>query len=310
MFGLNTAYNYDHFTRSILSKDIMAGRAFGRGPRPGERAPDFELRTLEGDDFRLRDFRGHKNVVLTFGSATCPMTAGSVSGINALAQEFDRDEVEFFFIYVREAHPGDRIPAHGSMAEKIQAAETLRDEEEIEIPILVDDLEGAVHRRYGKLPNPTYIIDKSGRVAFRALWTQPQVVEEALRQLLAVQHDRDLEHAVVLGGDDRSMPLSYPALHSYRALHRGGRDSIADFEQAMGLPGKIALASSRIIGPVKENPGKTLAAAALGAAVLAGGLYAGRTLRRRRLRTRLPYANFPISREEQEPGEDYGVVGI
>ena len=310
MFRLGTNYNYDHFTRNILTKDIMASRAFGRGPRPGERAPDFELRTLEGDDLRLRNFRGYKNVVLTFGSATCPMTAGSLSGINALAREFDRAEVQFFFIYVREAHPGDRIPAHGSMAEKIRAAETLRDEEGIEIHILVDDLEGEVHRRYGKLPNPTYIIDKSGRVAFRALWTQPPVVEEALRQLLAVQHDRDLEHAVVLGGDDRSMPISYPALHSYRALHRGGRDAIFDFEQAMGLPGKIALASSRIIGPVKENPGRTLAAAALGAAVLAGGLYAGRTLRRRRLRTHSPYESYTVSPEEKEHGEDYGVVGI
>ena len=115
---------------------------------------------------------------------------------------------------------------------------------------------------------------------------------------------------MVLGGDDRSMPVSYPALYSYRALHRGGRDAISDFEQSMGLPGKIALASSRIIGPVKDNPGKILAGAALGAAVLAGGLYAGRTLRRRRLRTRFPYHTFPISPEEQEPGEDYGVVGI
>ena len=127
MFGLGRAnYNYEHFTRNILAKDIMASRAFGRGPRPGERAPDFELRTLQGDDFRLRNFRGYKNVVLTFGSATCPMTAGSVAGISRLAQEFGGDEVEFFFIYVREAHPGDRMPAHSSMAEKIQAAETLR----------------------------------------------------------------------------------------------------------------------------------------------------------------------------------------
>jgi len=310
MFGLGGDYNYEHFTRKILTTDLMASRAFGRGPRPGERAPDFELRRLEGDRVKLSEFRGETNVVLTFGSATCPMTAGSIRGISELAKRIGRDDAAFFLIYVREAHPGDEIPAHHSMADKICAAEILRDDEDVSIPILVDDLDGRVHRRYGHLPNPTYIIDRSGRVAFRSLWTQPPVIEEALNQLIAIQHDRGVQHAIVLGGDDRSMPMSYPALYSYRALHRGGRDAILDFEHALGFPGKLAVASSRIIGPVKENPGKTLAAAALGAGVLAAGLYAGRTLRRRRLRSRSPYENYAIPREERDEGEDYGVVGI
>jgi peroxiredoxin len=311
MFGSGGGdYNYEHFTRKILSNDLLASRAFGRGPRPGERAPDLELRTLEGGPVRLRDFRGNTNVVLTFGSATCQMTAGSIRGMSDLAKKFDRDETAFFLIYVREAHPGNEMPAHRTIADKVHAAEVLRDEEEVSIPILVDDLDGKVHRRYGRLPNPTYIVDKSGRIAFRGLWTQPQVVEEALNQLVAIQHDRGVKHAVVLGGDDRSMPVSYPALYSYRALHRGGRDAILDFEHALGFPGKIAVASSRIMGPVRENPGKTLAAAALGAGVLAAGLYAGRTLRRRRLRSRSPYENYAVPQEEKDEGEDYGVVGI
>ena len=310
MFGLGGNYNYEHFTRKILTHDLMASRAFGRGPRPGERAPDFELRTLEGDRVSLRELRGQTNVVLTFGSATCPMTAGSVRGVNELAKKFSRDDAEFFLVYVREAHPGDEITGHHSMAEKIRAAEILRSDEDLSIPILVDEVDGKMHRRYGQLPNPTYVIDRSGRIAFRALWTQPQVVEEALNQLVAVQHDRGIDHAIVLGGEDRSMPMSYPALYSYRALHRGGRDAILDFEHALGFPGKIAVASSRIMGPVKQNPGKTLAAAALGAGVLAAGLYAGRTLRRRRLRPGSPYENYAVPREEKDEGEDYGVVGI
>ena len=310
MFGLGADYNYEHFTRKILTADVMASRAFGRGPRPGERAPDFELRSLEGDRVKLGDLRGETNVVLTFGSATCPMTAGSIRGISELAKKIAPGDAEFFLIYVREAHPGDEIPPHQSMADKIRAAEILRDDEDVNIRILVDEVDGRVHRRYGQLPNPTYIIDRSGRVAFRSLWTQPPVIEEALNQLVAIQHDRGVEHAVVLGGDDRSMPMSYPALYSYRALHRGGRAAIIDFEQALGFPGKIAVASSRIIGPVRENPGKTLAAAALGAGVLAAGLYAGRTLRRRRLHSRSPYENYSVPPEEKDEGEDYGVVGI
>lgn len=305
MFGLGTDYNYEGFTKAMLARDMVAGRAF-EGPRPGQRAPEFELRSLEGDLFSLRDFRGEKNVVLTFGSATCPMTAGSIHGINKLSPDF-KEETEFVLIYVREAHPGDEIPAHQSMEDKVRAAEILKQDEDLTMPILIDDLKGNVHRKYGKMPNSTYIIDKSGRVAFRALWTEPHVIREALEQLIEIQNDRDVEHAVVLGGEDKSMPMSYPALYSYRALHRGGRKAIIDFEHALGFPGKMAVASSRIIGPVAENPGKTLIAAALGAAVVAGGVYAGRALRRKRLASRTPYQHYEPSESDVN---DYGVVGI
>src|SRR5262249_9323992 len=115
---------------------------------------------------------------------------------------------------------------------------------------------------------------------------------------------------VVLGGEDKSVPMSYPALYSYRALRRGGRRAILDFERATGLPGKMVVASSRIMGPVAENPGKTLVAAALGAGVLAAGIYAGRALRRKRLGPLDPYGNYPVGLSEEEREDDYGVVGI
>lgn len=306
MFGLGSEYNYEQFTKALLAKDLASSR-MPDGPRPGQRAPEFELRSLEGDLFRLKDFRGQKNVVLTFGSATCPMTAGSIGGMNKLWQTAG-EETQFVLIYVREAHPGDKIPAHSTVGDKIRAAEILRKEENVEMPILIDDLKGTVHRKYGKLPNSTYIIDKSGRVAFRAQWTEPNVIREALEQLLEVERDRDVQNAVVLGGEDKSMPMSYPALYSYRALHRGGRKAILDFEHALGFPGKMAVASSRIIGPVAENPGRTLIAAALGAGVLAGGIYAGRALRRKRLASREPYQHYEPSAAEET--DDYGVVGI
>jgi peroxiredoxin len=311
MFGQSN-YNYEQFTKTTLANDAAIKQIFAGGPRPGERAPDFEGRTLDGDTIRLKDFRGEKNVVLTFGSATCPMTAGSIAGINDLAERYEDEDVEFLFVYVREAHPGDKIPAHESLDGKIHAAEILRDEEKIEMPILVDDVRGTIHRKYGKTPNSCFLIDKSGRVAFRALWAQASVLEEAIKQLLEAQHDRGVEHAVVLGGEDKSIPISYAVLHSYRALHRGGRKAILDFEDALGFRGKVAVASSRIMGPVADNPGKAALAAALGVGVLAGGLYAGYALRRRRFASPAPYRNFAVEAEPEESptGSDYGAVGI
>ena len=310
MFGTQP-YNYDTFTKDLLVKDLAAARTLPSGPRPGDKAPEFEGRTLDGEKFRLSDFRGKKNVVLTFGSVTCPMTAGSIGGLDQVAEEADADEVQFLFVYVREAHPGEKIPAHSSMEKKLAAAELLREQEALEIPMLVDDLRGSIHRKYGKLPNQTFIIDKSGRVAFRTYWTQPSVIEEALKELLEVQEERGVDHAVVLGGEDKSVPVKSTLFHAYRALRRGGKKSVRDFEKAMGLPGRMVMAGSRFVGPVAEHPGKTLAALALGAGVVAAGIFAGRALRERRF-SRQPYQYFPVDTEEEQvdTGSDYGAVGI
>ncbi len=219
MFGL-ARYNYESFTRDLLHTEMSCKSA---GPEPGERAPDFEARTLNGETIRLGNYRRWKNVVLTFGSLTCPMTAGSIGGMNDLGRKFTRSDVQFLFVYVREAHPGERIPAHRSMEDKTRAAEALRGQEEIPMPIIVDELRGPIHRKYGKLPNSTFLIDKSGRIAFRALWTQPNVIEDALEALLERQRGRGVEHAVVHGGDDRSFPLSCAVVHSYRHSSAEGR---------------------------------------------------------------------------------------
>ena len=287
MFGFRK-YNYDTFTREMIQQDLQGGD-FDRAPEPGEEAPDFEGRTLNGDRIRLRDFAREKNVVLTFGSATCPMTAASIRGMNKLYDEFIGGDVHFLFVYVREAHPGDRLTAHRTMEDKVAAAELFREEEDVAMPIIVDDLKGSIHRMYSKLPNPTFLIDKSGRIAFRAMYTRPSVIGEALEELLERQEDRGVEHAIVLGGEDRSVPALRPMVHSHRALERGGEKALADFKEALGVPGRVVLATSRVAEPLALHPGRAMAAAGIAGGVLLGALFAGRKLRRMRFERRSPY---------------------
>ena len=306
MFARNR-YNYVSFNREVMRNDL--NRTSMRGPEPGDRAPDFQLTSLDGEQIRLSDFREEKNVVLIFGSVTCPMTAGSIQGMNELYEEFD-DDVAFLFVYVREAHPGERVPAHSSLRAKRRAAIKLRDEEEIKMPIVIDDVDGSVHRKYGCMPNPVYIIDKSGKVAFRSWWTQPSLVEDALAELLEQQEAKgDLESVTVRTGEDRSVPLRYGVLYSHRALHRGGEKSLREFREVMGGKGRLALATSRVAGPIALNPGRALAGAALAAGVLAGAIYGGLKLRERRLGMRLPYY-FPRVRSREKTAGGYEAVGI
>jgi peroxiredoxin len=305
MFG-NASYNYDEFKREQFTK--MLTRQFGSAPEPGDRAPDFELRSVDGDKIRLKDYRDESNVVLVFGSATCPLTASSIGGLKKLYDDYNGDDVEFLFVYVREAHPGDLIPAHSSMNDKVGTAELLRDEEELEMPILVDELSGKVHRKYSGQPNPAFLIDRSGRVAYRQLALNPDEMDQAIEELLDRQQERGADRAIVHGGESTSVPALKPMLYAHRALERGGHQSIETFRHELGIPGRMAVVGSRVARPVAENPGITLASAGAIATVLGLGLWAGRKLRERR------FANRPYSYPTFDRRSDYGgydeAVGI
>jgi peroxiredoxin len=308
MFGI-ARYNYDQFERQRLVKNF-ARKKFGRAPEPGAKAPDFELRSIDGEKIRLSDFEDEKNVVLTFGSATCPQTAASIGGLKELEEDFHDQGVQFLFVYTREAHPGNRIPAHESREEKVHAAEIFRDEEHVQFPILVDELNGRTHRQYGALANATFIIDTSGRIAFRSLASNAERVEEALNELLEAQENRALQHAVVSGGEDSTVPAVRMFMHAHRALSRGGQKSIRDFEHELGIPARMAVRGGRFARPIADNPMTTVATIAATAGVLALGLWIGRELRRRRF-DQTPYRMHSVPRHgHRGEFDDYEAVGI
>ena len=304
MFG-RPQYNYPEFKKTTLTK--MMERQFGDAPDPGERAPDFELRTVDGDKIHLSDYRDDKNVVLTFGSATCPLTAASISGLRDLCDDFSDDDIQFLFVYVREAHPGEELPPHHSMSDKIQAAEILRGEEDLDMPILIDDLSGKVHRKYSGQPNPTFLIDKTGRVAYRQLATDPSALRDAIEELLDRQRERGVDHAIVHGGQELTMPAIRPMVYAHRALERGGQRSISNFRSEFGIPGRMAVASGRVARPVADHPVITIASAAAIAGVLGLGLWLGSELRQRRF-ARRPYEFPRYRRGENFSGDE--AVGI
>lgn len=300
-------YNYKHFSRSVLRE--LENETFS-GPEPGAHAPEFEGVTLDNDKIRLRDFNASKNLLLVFGSATCPFTAASIAGLNELYHRLNSNQVEVLFVYVREAHPGERIPAHHSGREKTEAARLFFEEEDVEMPLVVDSLKGSIHRKYSSLPNPAFLIDKSGRVAFRARWAIPRELGAAVQELVEFQQREGTDHAIVRGGEDLSMPLSYDKLHSFRAVERGGEDSVRDFHAVFGRSISLSI-RSRIPDSAFAHPGRILAVSALTTAVLAGGLFAGFELRKRRLSARRnPYRAYEKEKRDTDTGTDYGAVGI
>jgi peroxiredoxin len=336
MFG-TSKYNYQSFSRDHARKEFAKAEGSSGsklGPKPGERAPSFEGITLDGQHFALKNLRGARNLVLTFGCATCPSTAASIQGLNDLYRDFTSghfdSDTEFLFVYVREAHPGERTPAHASLDDKCRSAVLFRHQERLNLPILVDDLAGRIHRSYGGLPNSTFIIERSGRVAFRCSWTNPKKLRAALEELLQTQELFEVEKLLqgeellqgfesqeavpitVLGGEDLSLPGLRGLIHTNRALARGGRESVRNYRLQMGRAGYAEQLASRFAEPLALHPARAVAAAILAGAVIAAGLIFGRRLRRQTFSSlREPYIYVPRSRDV--PGSREGgffVVGI
>jgi peroxiredoxin len=306
MFGF-TRYNYDRFRREMLPGH--SSDRWSRAPEPGDQAPDFALRSLTGDMVKLSDLKNTRNVVITFGSATCPQTAASIGGLRSLSREFSRSEVEFLFIYVREAHPGAELPPHHAMEDKARAAMLLRDQEQIDFRILVDELGGEVHRQYGALPNASFIVDKSGRVAYRSLASHTGSLGAALEELLERQKERGVHHAVVHGGEDAITPSLKTFLNAYRAIERGGYDAVVNFRGELGFPGRVVLRGGRMARPMTEHPAITITTVVGVAAAVGLGIWAGYVLRKRRF-ARKPYDVYRKFEKRRGDEGDYTAVGI
>jgi hypothetical protein len=131
--------------------------------------------------------------------------------------------VQFVEVLVRQAHPGPRAPAYRDIERKMRDAQAYQAEESIPWTVLVDGLEGSVHRGYGGLPNPSYLIDADGRVAWYSMWTNVPSLYEAGEKLF-----RQGGRGLVDGGRNK-VPQVLPMLAGgWRGLERGAPDSVAD----------------------------------------------------------------------------------
>jgi hypothetical protein len=101
-----------------------------------------------------------------------------------MASRYADRAVSSVFLYTREAHPGELHPHVASFEEKLSNAREMAERAHIKRAMLVDNLEGSVHRAYGILPNMTYIVARRGRIVYRAAWTDPRTVRWMLDQMI------------------------------------------------------------------------------------------------------------------------------
>ncbi|MGD9857491.1 MAG: deiodinase-like protein [Planctomycetaceae bacterium] len=192
---------------TLLSRESLANRLRRfedfhlRKPAPGDLAPPFELRDLDGAIVSLADLLKTKPVVIETGSYTCPVFRGRHASIEQLAAEF-ADKVHLVVLYGREAHPDygrfAGISQPSRTEDRIKLAADAARELTIGVPVLVDDVDNKVLEAYGALPNCGLIVGQDGRVFYKLSWIHPKLLRTPLEALLQ------------LGGSGGASPPSFP----------------------------------------------------------------------------------------------------
>jgi hypothetical protein len=173
------------------------------GPKLDESAPDFTLKTNDGKaEVTLSKLVGPRPVVLVFGSFTCGPFRSHSGNIEKLFRKY-KDRATFVMVYVREAHPTDgwRMESNDRVGAVTAQPRTYEERSEVAqkcgrlfnigFPMLVDTIDDTVGARYSGMPGRLYLIDKSGKVAFKSgrgpYLFKPAELEQSL--ILLLQED-------------------------------------------------------------------------------------------------------------------------
>jgi hypothetical protein len=152
--------------------------------------------------------------------------------MEAMAEGYRGQGVVSLFVYTREAHPGENYPEHRSLDDKLAMAREFRKVVGIRRPILVDDLEGAIHRHFGMLPNMAWILSRTGKVVYKAEWTQPASIERALEEQLDMKRQQRAGKLPVALYVEKQ-EYRYRDAAFYDGLRRNGPRAVTEFDEAM-----------------------------------------------------------------------------
>lgn len=190
--------------RTKNARDNRAGKQRGEVIAPADRseqwkdrlvvgssAPEFKLPLLdkiakeerfekvESKTVSLRELCSTRPAVLIFGSITCPPFRGQLDGVNQVYEDF-KDQAEFLFIYIREAHPDSvlsvvaddgqesllKISQAADLPGRKTSAAVCQRTEKLSLPIAVDDIDNSVGKAYAGWPNRMVVVGIDGKITY------------------------------------------------------------------------------------------------------------------------------------------------
>ena len=117
-----------------------------------------------------------------------------------------REEVEFYVVYVQEAHPTDGWQTdsnieegvlyrqHRSYSERESAAQSCSIDLHIGLPVIIEEMDNTIDETYGAAPERLYLVDVDGKVAYHGgagpHFFDPDEWEEAIEACTRVADNR------------------------------------------------------------------------------------------------------------------------
>jgi peroxiredoxin len=115
-----------------------------------DKAPSFELETLQGDDLSLRELTtGGRHLLLVFWTTWCPSCRQTMPEVDQLASDYSRDDLSVLGI-------------NAGWNDSRSRAATFRDEHELGYPIAFDK-NSRIARNYGIRGVPTLFLIGPGK---------------------------------------------------------------------------------------------------------------------------------------------------
>jgi hypothetical protein len=96
-----------------------------------------------------------------------------------------KDRVDFYLVYIREAHPTDGWQVFSNLNDGVLHADPKDADERANlagvcmlnlgftIPTLLDNMQNEVDDKYAALPERLYVLDKDGKVYYRGIMGSP-----------------------------------------------------------------------------------------------------------------------------------------
>ena len=153
--------------RSDDSIPITAQTAYNEG----QLAPNFKLKTLDGQTLQLSDYRGQK-ILLNFWASWCPPCKSETPDLNEFYIEHKKENMIVLSVNMTYAEKNN------------QSVQAFQDTYKIKYPVLLDQT-GDIAELYGILTIPTsYLIDSTGTIQKRIIGPlQKENIEQLMETL-------------------------------------------------------------------------------------------------------------------------------
>jgi hypothetical protein len=166
-------------------------------PQPlavGQQAPDFSLRTLNGETVGLSSYN-HKLLVLVLGSYTNPSLRDRAPGLESLREHYSGLGVSFLLVYTRETHPTGGWEIERNKTDNIDIAQPKTQPERNRIaegakaamnlsisfaPDTMDDKTGTAYAVGDGVA--AYLISRDGKILFHQSWLEPMALGDAIEE--------------------------------------------------------------------------------------------------------------------------------